>query len=81
MRHLERDGFALTVCLDEVEHLGRFAEVEVLAPEEQVDKARTVLAETAVALGLSELERRSYLGMLLAVQGAPQPTKTPENAP
>ncbi len=76
-RHLEREGFALTVCLDEVEHLGRFAEVEILAPEEQVDKARTILADTAAALGLSELERHSYLGMLLAAQGTPKP----ENAP
>ena len=81
MRHLEREGFALTVCLDEVERLGRFAEVEILAPEEQVDKARTVLADTAAALGLSELERRSYLGMLLASQGTPQPANIPENDP
>jgi adenylate cyclase class 2 len=81
MRHLEREGFALTVCLDEVERLGRFAEVEILAPEEQVDKARTVLADTAAALGLSELERRSYLGMLLTAQGTPQPANIPENAP
>jgi adenylate cyclase, class 2 len=65
-RRLERDGFTLTVCLDEVEHLGRFAEVEILAPEEQVDKARTVLTAAAVALGLTELERRSYLNLLLA---------------
>jgi adenylate cyclase class 2 len=63
--HLERGGFGLLVCLDEVEQLGRFAEVEVLAPEEQVDAARTVLADTAAALGLSELERRSYLSLLL----------------
>jgi adenylate cyclase class 2 len=81
MRHLEREGFALTVCLDEVELLGRFAEVEILAPEEQVDKARTVLADTAAALGVSELERRSYLVMLLASQGTPQPANIPENAP
>jgi adenylate cyclase class 2 len=64
--HLEREGFALTVCLDEVERLGRFAEVEILAPEDQVEMARTVLAHTAAELGLTQLERRSYLGMLLA---------------
>lgn len=63
--HLVREGLALTVCLDEVERLGRFAEVEILAPEEQVETARTVLAQTAANLGLTELERRSYLGMLL----------------
>jgi adenylate cyclase class 2 len=63
--HLERGGFGLLVCLDEVEHLGRFAEVEIVAPEEQVDAARTVLADTTAALGLTELERRSYLNLLL----------------
>lgn len=63
--HLERGGFALLVCLDEVERLGRFAEVEIVAPEEQVDAARTVLADTTAALGLTELERRSYLNLLL----------------
>jgi len=63
--HLERGGFGVLVCLDEVERLGRFAEVEIVAPEEQVDAARTVLVDTAAALGLSELERRSYLNLLL----------------
>ncbi len=81
MRHLERDGFALTVCLDEVEELGRFAEVEILAPEEQVDKAETVLTDTAAALGLTDLEPRSYLHLLLAARGTPQPADIPENAP
>jgi adenylate cyclase class 2 len=62
---VERGGFSLQVCLDEVEQLGRFAEVEVLAPEEQVEAARSVLLETTAALELSKLEPRSYLGLLL----------------
>lgn len=78
--HLERGGFALLVCLDEVERLGRFAEVEIVAPEEQADAARTVLADTTAALGLTELERRSYLNLLLSALGAPQPSDIPENA-
>lgn len=65
--HLERGGFALTVCLDEVEQLGRFAEVEIVAAEEQADAARKVLADTAAALGLTQLERRSYLNLLLGL--------------
>ncbi len=65
---MTRGGFDLTICLDEVEKLGRFAEVEVLAPENQREAARTVLSEIAAALGLSEVERRSYLSMLLAVR-------------
>ena len=64
--HLERGGFALEVCLDEVEGLGRFAEIEIQAPEGQLPEAERVLHETAAALGLGREERRSYLEMLLA---------------
>jgi adenylate cyclase class 2 len=77
--HLEHGGFSLVVCLDEVERLGRFAEVEIVAPEEQADAARKVLADTAAALGLTELERRSYLNLLLSALGTPQPAHIPEN--
>jgi adenylate cyclase class 2 len=63
--HLKRGGFDLIVCLDEVEQLGRFAEVEIVAAEEKVEEARTVLADTAAALGLSNPERRSYLELVL----------------
>jgi pantoate--beta-alanine ligase len=66
---LERAGFAFTVCLDEVDDLGRFAEVEVLAEAERVDPARKALAEVVASLGLSEVEQRSYLTMLLAAKG------------
>jgi adenylate cyclase class 2 len=68
--HLERGGFAVTVCLDEVEGLGRFAEVEVLAPEDQLDAARAAVSELAHALGLTRVERRSYLSLLLAAKEA-----------
>jgi adenylate cyclase, class 2 len=78
--HLTRSGFALIVCLDEVEQLGRFVEVEIVAPEAQAEAARTVLAETSAALGLTQLERRSYLNLLLSAQGTPQPADIPENA-
>ena len=67
--HLKKDAFELTVCLDAVEELGCFVEVEVLAPVEQETAARAVLEETAKALGLTELERRSYLGLLLTARG------------
>jgi adenylate cyclase class 2 len=66
--HLERGGFALEVTLDEVEELGRFAELEIQAPEEQLDTARTVLLQTAAALGLTASERRSYLELLLTAR-------------
>lgn len=68
-----RGGFSLEVCLDEVEGLGRFAELEIQAPEEQLEPARAVLLETATALGLTVSERQSYLCLLLAKQGAQVP--------
>jgi adenylate cyclase class 2 len=64
--HWERGGYALEVCLDDVAGLGRFAELEIQAPEEQLEPARQVLLETAKALGLTKSERRSYLELLLA---------------
>ena len=67
--HLEVDGFPLEACLDEVEGLGRFAELEILAEEEQLEPARAALLQTAAALGLTTPERRSYLEMLLGSRG------------
>lgn len=62
---LQRGAFRLTICLDDVEGLGHFAEVEILAPDEQSDTARQVLQEVAAQLGLRDVERRSYLGLIL----------------
>jgi adenylate cyclase class 2 len=66
IHHLERGGYAMDVCLDEVDDVGRFAELEILAPEDQLEPARAVLLATAAELGLTASERRSYLEMLLA---------------
>jgi adenylate cyclase class 2 len=66
---VRRDGFALEVCLDEVDGLGSFAELEIQAPEEQLDAAREVLRRAAADLGLGASERRSYLELLLLKRG------------
>jgi adenylate cyclase class 2 len=63
--HLQREGFDLEVCLDTVEEVGRFVEVEIMAQPEVLDAARAVLLKTAAELGLKNQERRSYLEMLL----------------
>jgi adenylate cyclase, class 2 len=67
--HLRRQGFAVEVCLDDVEGLGKFVEVEIIAPEEQLDAARQALTALAAELGLEKDERRSYLELQLAAQG------------
>jgi adenylate cyclase class 2 len=64
-----RDGFAMEACFDDVELVGEFVELEILAPEEQYEAAKAVLLQTATDLGLTEKETRSYLGMVLAAQG------------
>ena len=66
---LRRDGFSFTLCLDDVEGLGRFAEVEVLAPEDRRAEAERAVAALAADLGLSAVERRSYLELVLAKAG------------
>ncbi len=63
--HLQRGGFDLEVCLDQVEQVGRFVEVEIVAAEEKLTSAQQILQQVAKELGLVNSERRSYLEMLL----------------
>ena len=62
---LSWEGREVTVCLDEVEGLGRFIEIETLADESQRDVARDSVLRLAEAFGLRRSERRSYLQLLL----------------
>ena len=46
--HFQREGFAVTVCLDEVEGLKeRYAEVEVVTPPERQHETETLIVQTA----------------------------------
>ena len=60
-----RAGFALQVCCDQVEMLGSFVEVEIVAPPQDKPRAEAVLQAVASELGLTRNERRSYLEMVL----------------
>lgn len=62
---MRRGEFDMVVCLDEVERLGKFVEVEIVAPTEQKTAAQDVLMTTARELGLETSEPRSYLHMVL----------------
>jgi adenylate cyclase class 2 len=60
-----RDGFTVHACRDDVEGVGRFVELEIVANDDQYEAAsRTVLA-IAADLGLGPTEPRSYLEQLL----------------
>lgn len=72
--HVRRQAFAVEVCLDQVEELGCFVEVEILAAEDQLEAARNVLVEIAKQLGLEKSERRSYLELLLSGRGSGFPS-------
>jgi adenylate cyclase class 2 len=45
---------------------GGFVELQILAPDEQLESARKVMLAAAADLGLNNTERRSYLELLLA---------------
>jgi adenylate cyclase, class 2 len=61
-----RGKFQMEACFDDVERIGSFIELEIMAEEDQYESAKGVLLQTADDLGLTEKETRSYLGMVLA---------------
>jgi adenylate cyclase class 2 len=69
VHRLTRDGFAVEVCFDDADHVGRFVELEILADDAQFEAAKAVLLRTAADLGLTEQETRSYLRMTLEALG------------
>ena len=64
--HFARGGFNLEACLDDVENVGPFVELEIVADESRFADAKAVVLAAAADLGLTRQERRSYLEMLLA---------------
>jgi len=63
---IPRGGFEADVCLDDAPGVGTFAEVEIVANENRFEAAKAAVLALAAELGLSEVERRSYLGLHLA---------------
>jgi len=61
---LSWQGQSVSLALDEVDRLGMFLEIEIIAPEENWTVARQVLLALAADLGLTSSERRSYLELL-----------------
>ena len=69
LSHLEYGGFPVEVCLDAVDGLGAYVELEIMAPESELNLARQAVLGLARWLGLGETERRSYLEMWLEKHG------------
>lgn len=64
----ERDGFEMEACFDNLEGVGEFVELEILAEEAQYEAAKTTLLAAAAELGLTEQEKRSYLELMIEAQ-------------
>jgi adenylate cyclase class 2 len=71
---LASGGQLIEAALDRVERLGTFVELELSVDATDgemtgVESAKQILAEVAARLQLVEVERRSYLELLLAAKG------------
>jgi len=62
---VSRGEFVVEICIDRVDRVGDFAEIEIVAHEPELESAKRVIAQLEVELGLTQPERRSYLEMLL----------------
>jgi len=67
---LTHGGFQFELVLDEVDQVGSFMEIELLADEAGLAEAQTAVLKLSEDLGLDTPERRSYLEMLLETAGA-----------
>lgn len=66
--HITIEGVSLEVTLDNAAGLGTFAEVEALAEsEDDLPRAQAAVLALGTMLGLTDVEPRSYLRMLLSL--------------
>lgn len=66
---LHLHGETFTVSWDEVEGVGAFLEVELVVPDAAAEEARRKILAVERELGLTNVERRSYLAMVLERTG------------
>ena len=55
----------MEATIDEVEQIGTYAEVEIVASEADYPRAKDLVLAIAKELGLKQIERRSYIGLVL----------------
>jgi len=70
---VESAGWTFELALDEVQDLGKFLEIEILTDSARMQAAQAAVRQMAADLGLTRLERSSYLGMLLKSRTRPEP--------
>lgn len=76
--HLRFQEHDMEIALDTADELGAFAEIETLASgETDLAAAQQAVLALAGALGLTEVEPRSYLRMILEAHGAILSSQSP----
>jgi adenylate cyclase class 2 len=62
---IESKGRYVEGAVDDVEQVGTYVELELMADEQGLDEAKRIISKLATELDLGPSERRSYLEMLL----------------
>ncbi len=66
---IDAAGRKVEGALDDVDGLGAFVELELMADDSEVEEAKRVVSSLAMELRLGPTERRSYLEMMLEKLG------------
>ena len=61
---IQSHGWTVVIALDEVDSLGFFVELEIIAEQEQLPVALQILSELSSEFQLNQAERTSYLELL-----------------
>jgi adenylate cyclase, class 2 len=60
------EGLTITITLDDVEGVGQYSEIErLLTDHSEIEVAQQQILEVGKQLGLTEIERRSYLALVI----------------
>jgi adenylate cyclase, class 2 len=62
---IDWNGSQVEISLDEVLHVGTYVELEIMTEDSGFSAAKECLNSLAKRLGLTQIERRSYLNLLL----------------
>ncbi len=71
--HLSKERWSIEVCMDDVDQLGTFAEIELVAEAADLEQAKQLVIDLQRELHLGEPESRSYLKMQLAANSSCPP--------
>ena len=78
VRKLRRKGdytwqdFAVEICVDEIDQLGQFIELEITSDLRTLEQTKAALLSLADRLQLARPEKRSYLELLMSQLGPQQ---------